>query len=115
MTVLEAYTAAVDAFSELVKKFQAYAEASEYDGKEDFGKWLDKLQKATKEVESAYGDAKAKTATLEKTLDDYVKANRDKIKGDKAKEEGVKAADEAIRSLQQGLQEIRYHLDANKL
>ncbi len=73
-----------------------------------------RLDKATKEVESAYADSKAKTATLEKTLDDYLKANRDKIKDDKAKKEAVDAVDNAIRSMTEGLKEIRKHLDAYK-
>jgi len=114
MTVIEAYDAAVSAYGNLVTKFGAYVEASSYDGKKDFGKWLAALDKATKEVEAAYADAKAKTATLEKTLDDYLKANRDKIKDDKAKKEAIDAVDNAIRSMTEGLTEIRQHLDQYK-
>jgi len=114
MTVLEAYDAAVAAYSNLVAKLGAYADASSYDGKKDFGKWLGALDKATKEVEAAYTDSKTKTATFEKTLDDYVKANREKIKDDKAKREAVEAADNAIRSMAEGLKEIRKHLDEYK-
>src|SRR5215468_1449712 len=99
MTVLEAYDDAIEAYGKLVDKFGAYTDASTYDGKKDFGKWLAALDKATKEVEAAYADSKAKTATLEKTLDDYLKANRDKIKDDKAKKEAVEAVDDAIRSM----------------
>jgi hypothetical protein len=114
MTVLEAYDDALSAYGNLVTKLGAYSEASSYDGKKDFGKWLAALDKATKEVEAAYADAQTKTATLEKTLDDYLKANRDKIKDDKAKKEAVDAVDNAIRSMTDGLKEIRKHLDRYK-
>jgi hypothetical protein len=115
MTVSEAYDDAVSAFSKLVEKFGVYVEASSYDGKKDFGKWLGALDKATKEVEAAYSDSKTKTATLEKTLDDYLKANRDKIKDDKAKKEAVNAVDAGIRSMTDGLKEMRKHLDQYKV
>jgi hypothetical protein len=114
MTVLEAYDQAISAYGNLVAKLGVYAEASSYDGKKDFGKWLAALDKATKEVEAAYADSKAKTATLEKTLDDYLKANRDKIKDDKDKKEAVQAVDDAIRTMTEGLKEIRNHLDQYK-
>jgi len=114
MTVIEAYDDAVSAYNNLVEKFKAYSDASSYDGKKDLGKWLAALDKATKEVEAAYADSKAKTATLEKTLDDYVKANRDQIKDDKQKRDAVDAVDAAIRSMKEGLQNIRYHLDEYK-
>src|SRR5438874_13748493 len=114
MTVEEAYNDAADAYSNLVKKFGAYVDASSYDGKKDFKKWLGELDKATKEVEAAYSDAKTKTSTLETTLDDYIKANRDKIKDDNKKKAAVDAVDEAIRSLHEGLKNIRSHLDEYK-
>lgn len=114
MTVSEAYNDAVDAFSLLVTKTGAYEEASSYDGKKDFSKWLGALDKATKEVEAAYADSKAKTATLKKTLDDYLKANRDKIKDDKGKIEAVDAVDKGIQSMTDGLTKIRRHLDEYK-
>ena len=46
MTVIEAYDNAVSAYGNLVTKFGAYVEASSYDGKKDFGKWLAALDEA---------------------------------------------------------------------
>jgi len=114
MTVPEAHDAAITAYGDLVAKLEAYVNASNYDGKKDFGKYLADLDKATKAVEAAYSNAKTKTDVLEKTLEDYIKANRDKIKDDAAKKEAVSAVDATIRTLREGLQQIRYHLDQYK-
>jgi hypothetical protein len=110
----KAYNDTVNAIANLVAKFEAYVKASNYDGKQDFNKWLGALAKATKELETALGTAKRCLAILEKAVDDYIKKYKDTITKDKAWLDMVTELLDNVAFFKTTIEEIEKHLNQFK-
>jgi chromosome segregation ATPase len=112
--VKKTYEDLVKSNDELIKKFRAYVEASNYDGKKDLKKWLGDLQKATKEVEDALADTRSKLADMKKALEDFVKLHKAELEKDKDAMDALRKILEVMSGIEENTKKIQRHLDYHK-
>ena len=112
--IAKAYDELVKSNETLIDKFKVYLDASNYDGKKDFKKWLGELVTATKSLESALSDTNSKLSVMRKALDEYVKQHKADIAKDSALTEAVSKIIRVMDAVQTNVESIQTHLNRNK-